>query len=87
MQSRYSIRRETQYRADAAFDFAPVLTSFAKAIEVQTNAVLRRLWPKIDEKLRRMNIKGRTEDLGTYGSLDLGTLARSRFRIAVRRQS
>ena len=66
-----------EHRADAAFDFAPVLTSFAKAIEVQTNAVLRRLWPKIDAKLRRMNINGRTEDLGTYGSLDLGTLARA----------
>jgi hypothetical protein len=66
-----------EHRGDAAFDFAPVLSSFAKAIEVQANAILRRTWPSIAPKLRLMNFDGNTVDLGDYGSLDLGKLAKA----------
>jgi hypothetical protein len=66
-----------EHRSDAAFDFAPVLTSFAKAIEVQTNAILRSVWSRVEPKNRLMNVDGRTVDLADYGSLDLGKLAKA----------
>ncbi len=66
-----------EHRGDAAFDFAPVLSSLAKAIEVQANAILRRTWPLIAPKLRLMNFDGRTVDLAEHGALDLGKLARA----------
>lgn len=66
-----------EHRADAAFDFAPVLTSFAKAMEVQANVILRRVLPKIDSKLRLMNFDGRTVDLVECGALDLGKIEKA----------
>lgn len=66
-----------EHRADAAFDFAPVIASFGKAIEVQTNAILRSAWPKVDKKLRLTNIDGRGEDLADVWSLLLANLARA----------
>lgn len=66
-----------EHRADAAFDFATVMASFAKAIEVQANVVLRQALAKVEPKLRMMNFDGRSVDLLEYGSLDLGRLARA----------
>ena len=66
-----------EHRADAAFDFAPVLTSFAKAIEVQVNTLLRRAMPKLSSAARRAHVGDRTVDLGEHRSLTLGELART----------
>ena len=66
-----------EHRSDAAFDFAPVLTSFAKAMEVQANVILRRVLPRIDPKLRLMNFDGRTRDLVEIGALDLGKIEKA----------
>jgi len=66
-----------EHRADAAFDFAPVIASFGKAIEVQTNAILRSAWPKIDKRARLMNIDGRGQDLADVWSLLLANLSRA----------
>lgn len=66
-----------EHRADAAFDFAPVVASFGKAIEVQTNAILRSTWPKLSRNARLMNVDGRTLDLAEAGSLQLATLAKA----------
>jgi hypothetical protein len=66
-----------EHRLDPAFDFAPVLTSFAKAIEVQANALLRRAVPKLSKAARLANLDGRTVDLGEYRGLGLGELSRA----------
>ena len=64
-----------EHRLDPAFDFAPVLTSFAKAIEVQGNSVLRRALPKLAKAARIANIGGQSVDLTERGALGLGELA------------
>jgi hypothetical protein len=64
-----------EHRLDPAFDFAPVLTSFAKAIEVQANAVLRRALAKLPPAARIANVDGRSTDLSEHGPFGLGTLA------------
>jgi hypothetical protein len=66
-----------EHRTDPAFDFAPVLTSFAKAIEVQANSLLRRALPKVSPAARLANVKGRTVDLTEHHALTLGELARA----------
>jgi hypothetical protein len=66
-----------EHRLDPAFDFAPVLTSFAKAIEVQANAVLQRAMSKLPTQARLANIDGRSVDLAERRSLGLGELARA----------
>lgn len=63
------------HRDDPAFDFAPVLTSFAKAMEVQGNAVLGRALAKAPKAARLANLNGRTVDLTEHRSLSLGELA------------
>ena len=63
------------HRADASFDFSPVLTSLAKAMEVQGNAVLRRAVAKLPPAARMANIEGRTVDLARHRALTLGQLA------------
>lgn len=60
-----------EHRSDPAFDFAPVITSFSKAIEVQVGALLRRVMPKLPRPLRLMNIDGQTVDLAERRSLGL----------------
>ena len=47
-----------EHRLDPAFDVAPVLGSFAKALEVQLSALLRRVLPLVPRPLRLMNIDG-----------------------------
>ncbi|MBA3672136.1 MAG: hypothetical protein H0W68_08970 [Gemmatimonadaceae bacterium] len=66
-----------EHRADPAFDFAMVLTSFAKAIEVQGNAILRRAMPKLKQPQRMANLSGQTVDLREHRDLGLGELARA----------
>jgi hypothetical protein len=66
-----------EHRLDPAFDFANVLTSFAKAIEVQANAALQRAIPKLSKQARLANIDGRSVDLAERRSLGLGELARA----------
>jgi hypothetical protein len=65
------------HRQDAAFDFAPVLASFAKSIEVQANAILRRALPRVSKAARLANLDGQTVDLTHHRALGLGELARA----------
>ena len=65
------------HRADAAFDFSPVLTSLAKAVEVQGNALLRCAAVKLPQKSRQANVNGVTVDLASCRSLSLGELSRA----------
>ena len=65
------------HRSDGSFDFSPVLTSLAKAVEVQGNAILRRAAAKLPAAARRANVGGRTVDLAEHRSLTLGELARA----------
>ena len=66
-----------EHRTDAAFDFASVLTAFAKAVEVQVNTLLRRAMPKLVKGARLVNLNGETVDLGQHRPLSLGELARA----------
>ncbi|MEO8564225.1 MAG: hypothetical protein ABI601_19250 [bacterium] len=63
-----------EHRNDPAFDFAPVLGSFAKAIEVQLNVVVRQVLPRIPRELRLMNVDGQTVDVIERSSFMLGAL-------------
>ena len=69
-------RLHRDHRSDASFDFSPVLTRLAKAVEVQGNALLRRAAAKPPTSARLANIEGRTVDLTRYRALTLGQLAR-----------
>jgi hypothetical protein len=60
-----------QHRTDPAFDFAPVLGSFSKAIEIQLWTLLQRSVPTLPRELRLMNIDGQTVDLGEHRPLTL----------------
>jgi hypothetical protein len=64
------------HRADASFDFSPVITSLANAVEVQGNALLRRATAKLSPKARRAKVGDVSVDLASYRSLTLGELAR-----------
>jgi hypothetical protein len=59
------------HRADPALDFAPVLGSFSKALEVQLVTVLRHVLPKLPKEQRYMNIDGRSVDLIEQRGLSL----------------
>jgi hypothetical protein len=65
------------HRTDAAFDFSGVVINFAKAVELQTNIVLRRALAGLPEADRRVNIDGRSADLTSGGLWPLGSLART----------
>ena len=64
-----------EHRNDNGFDFGQVIGSFAKALEVQANTVLRRGAAKLPAKDRLANIGGQTVDVSTNRSLMLGELA------------
>ena len=66
-----------EHRADSGFDFAPVLVSFTKALEVQVRAVLRRAGPKLAPQERLANVEGETVDITGRGARSLGQLARA----------
>ena len=64
------------HRVDGSFDFSPVVTSLAKAVEVQGNAMLRRAALKLSPVARRASVGGQTVDLAEHRALTLGELAR-----------
>ncbi|MEO7038821.1 MAG: hypothetical protein ABI446_02370 [Gemmatimonadaceae bacterium] len=64
------------HRGDPAFDFAPVIGSFGKALEVQVNAILRAAFKRVSKGAQSINIGGRTENLGDFRSLMLQELGR-----------
>jgi len=61
---------------EPAFDFAPVVLEFSKALEVHCNALLRKVLTDAPADLRRMNSDGRTQDLLTLDPLGLAELQR-----------
>lgn len=64
------------HRDDPSFDFGPVMTAFAKALEVQANTVLRRAIGRLPERKRLAKLERDTVDLSTHPPLSLGQLAR-----------
>ncbi len=67
-----------EHRADPAFDFALVVMNFAKAMEVEANALLRRALPKLSGAERLVSTgQGMTQVLGEGPPLSLGQLARA----------
>lgn len=63
-------------RTDTAADFAPVLTSFSKALEVQINAVLRQAVARMKPAARQAKVGGRTVDLAEHGPLMLADIVK-----------
>ena len=63
------------HRADNGFDFGQVIGSFAKALEVQVNTLLRRACKALPAPARLANVDGRTVDLTEFRPLALGELA------------
>ena len=64
------------HRSDPSFDFAPVLTSFSKAIEVQLSALLAHAMPTLPKLQRFLNIDGRSVDLAERRALSLHHIVR-----------
>ncbi|MDQ3136688.1 MAG: hypothetical protein M3Q93_03765 [Gemmatimonadota bacterium] len=62
-------------RADPAFDYGPVITNLAKALEVICNAVLRQVAPILPRELRQVTVDGKPLDLADGRHLSLGQLA------------
>ena len=62
-------------RENAAFDFGPVLGSFAKALEKEIGLRLRGALRGAPVESRHANISGKTVDLLTWRSLTLGEFA------------
>ena len=65
------------HRADALFDFTPVVVGLAKAMEVQVNAVLHRALADAPRQARLANVDGSTIDVAEDGPLSVGQLARA----------
>ena len=63
-------------RASAAFDFAPVLSGLAKALEIESNRRMREGLVRSLPSARHVNIEGRSVDV-TARALTLGQLARA----------
>jgi len=63
-----------EHRSDPAFDFAAVIGSFSKALEMQLGSVLRRVLPTLPRQQRLMNIDGVTVDLTQRRGLSLSQL-------------
>ena len=64
-----------EQRADPAFDYGPVVTNLAKAVEVTANAILHRAGPVLPREVRRVTVEGREVDLGDPRHLTLGQLS------------
>jgi hypothetical protein len=64
------------HRRDAAFDFSAVVIDLAKALELQTNILLRRALRDVPVADRRANVEGRTVDLAGGELWPLGVVAR-----------
>ena len=65
------------HRGDPGFDFAPVLMSFSKALEVQCNAILRGALERVPLLDRQAKIRDVTRDVTEGNPLSLGELARA----------
>lgn len=63
------------HRTDAAFDLSVVIVNFAKAVEVQVNALLRAALANADRAIRLQNMDGQTVDLLNGGPWMLAQLA------------
>ena len=63
-----------EHRNDPAFDFAPVVMHFSKAIEVQTSAALRAAVAKMPVAARSVNVNGASRDLANARGMTLGDL-------------
>jgi len=64
------------HRSDAAFDFAPVIGSLAKALEVTCNDILTRVAGSLPPEVRRVRVEDRDVELGRR-HLTLGQFARA----------
>lgn len=62
------------HRTDAAFDLSAVVVDFAKAVEVQVNAILRGALLTAERGVRETNVGGATADLVSDGPWTLGEL-------------
>jgi hypothetical protein len=68
-----------RHRHDAAFDFSPAITCYAKAVEVQLNTLLRTVAPRLKAHERLVKIEDRTVELSPGTRLSLGQLARALY--------
>lgn len=64
------------HRADAAFDFTPVVSSLAKALEVTCNEILTEVSAKLPPGAQRVKIEDREIVVGRGRPLMLGEFAR-----------
>jgi hypothetical protein len=64
------------HRSDAGFDFTPVVVDLAKALEVQTNLVVRQALAGSPPSVREVNVDGTPRDLTRGAGLSLGQLGR-----------
>jgi hypothetical protein len=64
------------HRPEAAYDFSPVVVSLGKALEVQSNVVLRRGLARAPAQARLVRLETGTVDALTRGGLSLRQLAR-----------
>jgi hypothetical protein len=62
-------------RADRAFDYGPIISNLAKALEVICNGVLRQVGSSLPRELRQVTVDGRQLDLADGKHLSLGQLA------------
>jgi hypothetical protein len=62
------------HRSDAGFDFTPVVVDLAKALEVQSNLVVRQGLAGAPPNVREVNVEGAPRDLTRGAGLSLGQL-------------
>ena len=65
------------HRADAGFDFTPVVVDLAKALELQANLVVRGGLAGIPAERRMVNVDGASREVGGGRPLTLGQLGRA----------
>jgi hypothetical protein len=63
-------------RSDPGFDYGPVVTNLAKALEVTVNAIIRRVAPKLPRELRTVGIGSDKVELGVGKPLSVGQLTK-----------
>jgi hypothetical protein len=62
------------HRADAGFDFTPVILNLAKAMEVQANLIVRSALAGTPPNVREVSIDGTVRDLSQGSGISLGQL-------------
>jgi hypothetical protein len=63
-------------RSDPGFDYGPVVTNLAKALEVTVNGVIGRVAPRLPKELRVVAIGKERVELGVGKPLSVGQLAK-----------